>query len=670
MSSPLVLGGYDEHLHEQMLFNLLHGSGLFSPSPILKSGPYYPGLELFSAFWIRMTGLSTILAMSLVVLLCRLLLVLIIYRAALLVSPSHRGASLVVAFYATSQQFYFFNSQFSYQTLALTLGLGGLYLLRRAQFADGIAARRFFFSASLVLIATVITHHVTSWIVLAFLIAWAMATPKGGRAVLVRGAVVMGLAVAIWTTILAAPLANYFGPIFSETAQSIQTFLGGTSGHQVFGGNAGTAPTPHWERLVLIVYTLSCTLAALVCAWVMLSQAFRTRNRLLGLLGFLCLIFPITDAAHFEPSIGALGDRASTFLFLPLALSCSLIVQRDPRVTRRGARTFNPIRPAALIALIGGTAVVFMGGSLLGSSPDWNRLPGPYLVSAEARTQDPETMAAAEWSAANLPAGSRVVADRIPEVLLSSLARLWPVVEPQKGLVPGYLFFTETWGPQQTKIVRGLHIEYLYVDTRLADSLPLVGSYMPDVANPEPRINVADVDKFAHVKGLKAVYHHGTVTIYDTSGLGVIPQRSGFYGYHKMGLGPLDFILGIVVVLIVFLIRKRMTWMRSAARDLGALGTTLAVMAISIFISAALLGLRIMPGPGFGLGVVVASASILAVRHRRDGLRFVPRLRMPQRMDSLVFVGLVAGVSGLVIAIYAAWIVDVVDVNAILRAVS
>ena len=82
--------------------------------------------------------------MSLVVLLCRLLLVLIIYHAALLVSPSRRGASLVVAFYAVSSEFYAFNSQFAYQTLALTLGLGGLFLLRRAQFADHAAARRLF----------------------------------------------------------------------------------------------------------------------------------------------------------------------------------------------------------------------------------------------------------------------------------------------------------------------------------------------------------------------------------------------------------------------------------------------------------------------------------------------------------------------------------------------
>ena len=144
MSSPVVLGGYDEHQHEQMLLNLLRGSGLFAPNPVLRVGPFYPGLELFTGVGIRLTGLPVVLAVSLVVLLCRLLLVLIIYHAALLVSPSRRGASLVVAFYAVSSEFYGFNSQFAYQTLALTLGLGGLFLLRRAQLADHAAARRLF----------------------------------------------------------------------------------------------------------------------------------------------------------------------------------------------------------------------------------------------------------------------------------------------------------------------------------------------------------------------------------------------------------------------------------------------------------------------------------------------------------------------------------------------
>jgi hypothetical protein len=670
MSSPLVLAGYDEHQHAQSLMNLLLGSGLFSPNPTLLVSPYYPGLELFTAVAIRLTGLPVVLAESLVVLLCRLLLVLIIYHAALLVSPSRRGASLVVAFYAVSSHFYSFDSGFAYETLALTLGLGGIFLLRRAQLADHTAARRLFFIASLLLIATVVTHHVTSWVVLAFLIAWAAMSGKGERKLLARAAVVMGVAVAIWTAALAPRLVEYFVPIVSTTLQSAQAFLAGTSGHHIFGASGGTPPVAYWERVILIVYTLSTTLAALVCAWIMLPRAFHNRDRMLGLLGALNLAFPLTAASHFDPSVGELGERAASFLFLPLALSCSLIIQRHPRVTRRPAGTHNPFGPAMLIALIGGTAIIYLGGTLLGSNPDYNRLPGPYLVSADFRTQDPETLAAVDWAGRHLPTGSTVVADRVPAVLLGSQARLWPVTNPQQGFVPAQLYFSDAWGPQQTAIVKGLHIDYLYVDTRLADSLPYLGYYFSQGETAKPtRITVADIAKFAHVPGLKAVYHHGPVTIYDTSGLGVVPKRAGLTsGHYRMGLGSWDAILGAVIVLLILLIRRRLAWVKSTARDIGVLGTTLAVIALTIFVGGALLEFRLMPGSAFTLGAVATSVVLLAVRRRMDGLRLVPRLPFLHRLDPLVLLGVVAGVAGLAIAIHAAWITDVTDVNAILRA--
>lgn len=673
MTSTWVLGGYDEHLHQGILLNLLQGSGLFAPSPILRVGPYYPGLELFTGVGIRLTGLPVMLAMNVVVLLCRLLLVLVIYRAALLVSPSRRGACLVVAFYAVSSQFYAFNSQFSYQTLALTLGLGGLYMLRRAQLAPDASRRRLFFIASLLLIATAVTHHATSWMVLAFLIAWAVLSQGGQRGTLIRAAVVMGVTVAAWTGALATRLAAYLTPIFTSVVQSAQAYLGKSGQTQALSPGP---PTPEWERFVLAVYTVACTLAALTCAWIMLSRAFRNRDRMLGLLGVLDLAFPITDAAHFNPSVGAFGDRAATFLFLPLALSCSLIIQRHPRVIRPQAPRRNPFRPAVVMALIGGTSVVFLGGILLGSSPDYGRLPGSYLVSAENRTQDPETLAAVEWAATHLPVGSTVVADRVPADLLAGQAHMWPVYQPQGGLEPAQLYFSSYWGPQQIAIVKGLHIDYVYVDTRLADSLPYIGYYFYTGETPKPtRITAENVDKFAFIPGLNPVYHHGPVTIYNTSGLGVAPGWDGVQVYHPMGLGPLDPVLGAVTAILILLIRRRLTWVRVVARDCGGAGTTLAVMAITIFIGALLFGVRLIPGPGFTVGAVATSAIIIttiAVRRWWNGLRVAPRLsalRTPLP-HPLVFLGALTGATGVAIALYASWVTNVADVNAILRAVS
>jgi hypothetical protein len=199
----------------------------------------------------------------------------------------------------------------------------------------------------------------------------------------------------------------------------------------------------------------------------------------------------------------------------------------------------------------------------------------------------------------------------------------------------------------------------------------MLGYYISEGETPKPtRITAADVAKFAHVPGLTPVYHHGPVTIYNTSGLGVAPKRAGFTGYHPMGLGPFDAVLGAAAVFLIVLIRRRLTWVRPAARDIGVLGTTLAVMALAVFLGGALFALRLMPGPAFTLGAAVASAVVLAARRRRNGLRLVPRLPAPHRPDPLILLGVVTGAAGLAIAIWAAWITDVTDVSMILRALT
>jgi hypothetical protein len=280
-------------------------------------------------------------------------------------------------------------------------------------------------------------------------------------------------------------------------------------------------------------------------------------------------------------------------------------------------------------------------------------------------------MAAVEWAAEHLLPGSTVVADRVPAVLLDGQARLWPVSEPQNDLDPSSLYFSDTWSPQDTAIVKGLSIDYLYVDMRLAQSLPLLGYYIHDEETLEPtRLTVAELAKFGHVPGLRAVYHHGPVTIYSTYGLGVVPEREGFQGYHSMGAGPWDAALGAVVVLLLVLIRRRLAWVLPAARSVGVLGTIFAFIAASIFIGGALFALRLMPGPAFSFGAVATSVIILAVQRRRGGGRLVPRLPFSYRLNPLILLGVMAGITGLVLAVHAAWMFDVTDVDAILRAVS
>ena len=668
MASPLVPGGFDEHIHERTLSDLLRGSGLFAPNPVLPVSSHYAGLELFTGVAQRLTGMPVVLAMSLTVVLCRLLLVLTIYHCALTVNPSRKGASLVVVLYAASPQFYFFNSQFAYQTMALTLGLGGLFLLRQAQLTEGAIARLLFGAAVLALVATVVTHHVTSWIVLCFLLAWTIVAPRGQRKVLAGATAVMGIAAFLWTAPIINRLVVYLGPVIAAALQEFHLLAGGAaSQRKVFGGSAGTV-TPEWERLVLIYYSLACAFAALLCGWILLSRAFRERNRMLGFLAVLTLAYPVTLAAHFVPTAADLGDRALTFLFLPLALACSLAL-RSSGGSRRIARRPGVGKVVVLMGLIGS---VYMGGVMLGVGPDWNVLPGPYLVSAEARTQDPETLAAVRWAASHIPAGSRIVADRIPADLLAGEARLWPVMAPEHGLEAAQLYFADSWGAGQTAIVKGLRIRYLYVDQRLAGSLPRDGFYFyPGESSAPVRISSGDLTKFSHVNGLRVVYHHGPVTIYDAAALGVPPVRDGFVTDRSMGLGRLgDALWGAATAGLILALRRWLARGRSSLQDLEGLEIGISLMAAVTLLGAILFGLRLMPGRAFTVGAVLILLVGLVAERKSVGRRLLRHMLPRHRVDPLVPLGILAGVAGLAIGIHAAWGVDVTAVNAILHAVS
>lgn len=668
MASPLVLGGFDEHIHERTLLDLLQGSGLFAPNPILPVSSHYMGMELFTGVMVRLTGMPVMLAMSLTVLLCRLLLVLTLYHCTLTVTSSDRAASLVVLLYALSPQFYFFNSQFAYQTMALTLGLGGLFLLRQSQLAHGSAVRPLFWAAVALLLATVVTHHVTSWIVLGFLVTWAVLAPAGQRKILAWAAVAMGIAVALWTADVVHQLVAYLGPVVAAALHELQALAGGAAPQREVFGGTGTAVTPEWERLILIFYALASTFAAVICGWTVLARGFRRRNRMLALMGVLTLAYPLALAAHFVPTAADLGDRSSTFLFLPFALACSLVLTTSPGVSWRIVRRPGPAVWLFLAALLAGT---YMGGVMLGAGPNWEILPGHYLVSAEMRTQDPETLAATQWAASHLPAGSRIVADRVPADLLAGQGRLWPVVVPEHGLEAAQLYFADAWGPSQTAIVRGLHIHYIYVDRRIASSPPQDGFYFYPGETAKPvRITADDLSKFAQVRGLTVVYHHGPVTIYNTIGLGVTPLREGFTGQHPMGFGGLgDGLLGAMTAGIILLLRRRMTWIRSAAQDLYPLGIALSAMALTVLVGLALFESRLMPGPGFTVGAGCAALVALVILRPWRGKNVSALTLISHKPDPLICLGLLIGAVGLALSLRVAWAVDETAVSAILRSV-
>jgi hypothetical protein len=187
MTDPLLFTGYDEQLHMRTLTDIASSHGLFQPNPIMRVSSQFPGLESLAALFHQL-GLPLMIAAMAVVLVARLVLVVVLCDAVEQLTGSPRAGGFAVAVYAMSPQFIFFNSQFSYQTLALPLALAAVALIARARSADD--PRPLLSGAVVLLVAVAMTHHVTSLVTAAFLIVWAITERGHARRRLLFGAAV------------------------------------------------------------------------------------------------------------------------------------------------------------------------------------------------------------------------------------------------------------------------------------------------------------------------------------------------------------------------------------------------------------------------------------------------------------------------------------------------
>ena len=123
------LDSYDELIHWGTLIHLLDSHALFPANTELPVSPYYPGLELATAATRWITGLPLVVDELIVLALVRILVVLGVYLVIERLCRSSRAGGVAVLVYAASPQFYSFDAQYAYETIALAFAVGTVYLL-------------------------------------------------------------------------------------------------------------------------------------------------------------------------------------------------------------------------------------------------------------------------------------------------------------------------------------------------------------------------------------------------------------------------------------------------------------------------------------------------------------------------------------------------------------
>ncbi|MDN4174798.1 hypothetical protein QWY28_17685 [Nocardioides sp. SOB77] len=514
LTSPLLATRFDETLHVTTLVTLADGAGLFAQNSMLPVSPHYPGLELAAVAVHWVSGLPLVACQVVVVVLARVTLVVALFLLAATVTRSARVAGLVVLLYMASAQFYFFNAQFSYQTVAIAMLAAALLFLARACDPAETRPWRPMVAAQVCLAALAVTHHLTSWLTLGALWLLALLFRLGGEQLRARrtlvAAEVATVVAAAWAAIVAPLLVRYLGPIFDNAGTELARLLALDGGGRSVGADGGGAPAPAWEVGVMAgSMVLWCLLLvpAAYAAWRGRGVG-RSRARLLPLV--LAAAYPGLLVARLSPAAGEVADRASTFVTMAMALVVGAwLVPRLREVGRLGV-------PAVVLLVLGGT--------MLGSGPDWQRVPGGYLPGAEQRSVDATTVEVARWAGRHLPAGSRIATDTTLGRVLPNFAPVEPVTSsPGTGDAVNVteLFLAREVDDRSLAIIRDGDVDFVAVDTRITGQRVRSGSWFEGSQGWGEQAAVLDAEqlgKFADVPGVDLVLD-GPVRVYDVRAL-------------------------------------------------------------------------------------------------------------------------------------------------------
>lgn len=632
-NNPLMFVGFDEQLHMRTLRDIWESHRLFEPNALLEVSPRYPGLEAVATL-LHQAGVPTMAAATIVILICRVVLVTVLCDAAEHLTGNARAGGLAVAVYAISPQFVAFNSAFAYQTMALPLALAAVSLIARARRSP--TPLPFLAGATVCLAAVALTHHVTSFLTAAFLLLWTFFERKPGRMWVAYGACASIAAALIWAIVQRQLLTDYFGPIARDVGAQ---FRGGER-RQLFKDSAGTAARSVDTYLLLYYAAVLClvvgTLLLLAYSWWRKGE-HHLRWGPHFLMVLLAGSIPVLLAARVVPKGGELFDRSSSFLFLPLSILFAGYVTRlwwrddHPHFTSGEHRRIEVVRAVSLV--LAGAA--FLGGYVLGSGPNWARLPGPYMVAADPRSMDAEVLAATAWADENLPAGSRISADRVGSVLLSSRSGLWPVMQGPEGIDAPALYVAKNWGAGQSNSAAAMQLRYLYVDLRLATEKPHFGSYFyAGETGGGQQYTERQLTKFDKVPGIALVYRHGPVSIYDLKPLGIPTVRTGWFQPTPQVRLTTQLAVGLLTGLFIAAVMRsrlapavRGTWRRSR-RAWGPALTVAVVLSAACLISvlALLTGVWLTPVTLLSIALVLILADHRAVCGLlRRGAAGIPR---------------------------------------------
>lgn len=575
LHSPVAFTFSDEPVHYYNVDQVLQSGRLFQPNFVLEATPMYPGLPAVAAAIASLSGMSIFSTGLLIVGVARIVLVLSLFLFYERISGSARVAGVAGLLYMANPNFTFYSSQYAYESLALPMATLCLAAIaRRSRVRPGAERAGLTAVVFLMLLAVVLTHHMTSYAIAAILVAWSSVSfltkklrphlagpyawlvrwgerqlararrwrarvgrllpwrpadgviepsfggPGAGQADLGLLPLIAPVATLTWLVYGAGLTFSYLGGVYLRMMRAVIELSAGAAregtSRQLFQSSSGYV-APLWERAAGIGAVL-LILIGLPFGLYVIWRHYR-RDALAMTLGGAALAYFGMLALRFLPSGWEIANRSSEFLFVGIGFVLALGIVELWMRYRLGW--------VGRVLFTGFLGVLVLGGVIVGWSPN-GRFARPYLVGAGERTIEPQGATAGRWSLDLLGPHHVFATDFSNARFLMAYGRQNPYSSSRYGVKD--MMYSGRVGWAETGILQTIQAEYVLVDRRTIAWDPLVGSYFNRQGiGDEQQEELFDPEVYQKFDGLPNVdraYDSGNIVIYQVGALsGVAPVK-------------------------------------------------------------------------------------------------------------------------------------------------
>ena len=504
-TSPLYS---DELAHWRQAEAMRHSGKLFAANPLIPVIQGFPGLHAVTAALGELSGLSTWTTAEVLLASLHALTLVGVFLIAERVGRSVRAGAIAALIYGVAPNYMFFNSQFSYESLAIVLTIWSVVCVVVAldEHRSPRSRRVWLVLAGVLALATVATHHLSSYVLALLFVALAtlhtvrrpQAAPGLTRELWLLSAV-GALAALAWALFVAPDVGGYLGQPIQGAVKNVGALLGGGQHPRALFKGSGV---PIYERVAaFLAPVVAAAAAAAALRRIRRERDYRPLTLLFAALAvaYFASLPLILTAAGSES-----GRRSWAFSYVGLAVIVAPVIDRALRGTRRR------ITPAALLLAF----VVVLVGNV---SADLNvayRFPGPYVYGSDTRSLTGELRAATTWLATSQGTGLKVVADRYSGLSFGSFGDEW--VPTASAGFPVWELYSSDGQPSRRLMseLASSDWRYLVVDKRMAEFEPLVGVHFSSAEPAGFRVSAADLATLERAPWLIKLWDSGNIEIF------------------------------------------------------------------------------------------------------------------------------------------------------------